>query len=384
MKSENQSPAPLSSRLSRRTFFSQCSAAAGKVASSAVAAPLVIAAELDGAIGKKLRLGLLGVGQQGLKWAGAILENQGLSLAGWYDPDLNQMEKAAGMLERRGFNLPKAASSENCIWENPEIDAVIIASPSHLHFRQILKSIENGQHVLAEKPLGMSSAEFNEIQSLLQVNEKVVLMSAFSRRYSGHRRALLEWLKAEPLGRMLGVDVCWNQPQGPRQGWHGWMMDVARTGDWVAEHGDQIWDMLFELRPGMLPAVVKAVRKAGRDQPSRYFSAVLEYSDGVMTYIRHSLLPGGNFQSPGLSFLIQYEKGMVDLMSGRISGQIKPGTPKFEIDRAEDELNAMLIAFNSRIHAKPIEITVANSDELQRYHNILQLRNEISERFLEL
>ena len=61
------------------------------------------------------------------------------------------------------------------------------------------------------------------------------------------------------------------------------------------------------------------------------------------------MLPGGNFQSPGLSFLVQYEQGMVDLIQGRVSASeaIKRTAPVFSSDH--DELHAMLSVFAARI-----------------------------------
>ena len=121
MPPDQSHPAPLAARLTRRSFLGQCSSAAGKVASGVVAAPLVIQTELEAAlVKKKLRIGLLGVGNQGLRWAETILTSAETELVSWFDPDASQIDKAAGLLRKKGLHLPSLYLSQHC-WKMPRL-----------------------------------------------------------------------------------------------------------------------------------------------------------------------------------------------------------------------------------------------------------------------
>lgn len=385
MPPDQSHPAPLAARLTRRLFLGQCSSAAGKVASGVVAAPLVIQAELEAAlVKKKLRIGLLGVGNQGLRWAETILTSAETELVSWFDPDASQIDKAAGLLRKKGLAAPAFALSESTLLENAEIDTVVVASPSHLHFAQIMRAIECGKHVLTEKPVGFTNEEISLIEKKLGETDKTVFMTAWNRRYSPERQALINWLKTSPMGKLLDMQICWNQPQGPPQGRNGWMLETTATGDWVAEHGDHVWDLLFELRPEMNPKVVKAVRSAQKERTSWFFSVVLDWSDGSLAHFRHSMLPNSGFLAPGLSFLIQFENGVVDLMTGRISSSNKINIPKFEFRSEKNEMQSMLDVFFGRISGLETLRQTENRAELARARQILGLRSSITEQFVDL
>jgi predicted dehydrogenase len=378
MQPDHPQPPPLTHRLSRRSFLGQCSAAAGKVASSAVAAPLVIQAELEAALPRnKLAVGLIGVGQHGLKWAQSITESPDIKLSAWFDPDPAQIDKASSLLRKKNITPPKFASIENEIFDCAHIDALIIASPSQFHFRHISQAIHAGKHVVAEKPLGMNQEELAEIENLLAKNEKIALLTAWTRRYFEPRKDLIQWLKTTQPGKMIEMQVCWNQPQGPQQGHGGWMLDRAAMGDWLAEHGDHIWDLLLEIRPDSVPSVVKSIRSGHLDRPSRYFSVVLDWPDGCIAHVRHNMIGSSGFQSPGLSFNIQFENALVDLITGRIASAAKFNNQSFEFKCERNEMQSILGELLARIQRPSHLISMDNQAEIERSRQILDLRNNI-------
>jgi len=56
----------------------------------------------------------------------------------------------------------KAISSPEEAYSDPEIDAIIVATPTGEHYGQILASLEAGKAVLTEKPLGKGIEEIDE------------------------------------------------------------------------------------------------------------------------------------------------------------------------------------------------------------------------------
>ena len=56
-----------------------------------------------------------------------------------------------------------------------DIDAVYIASPNYLHAYQAIKAMENGKHVLVEKPAALSREEFDSMTACAKKNGVVLL-----------------------------------------------------------------------------------------------------------------------------------------------------------------------------------------------------------------
>jgi predicted dehydrogenase len=60
--------------------------------------------------------------------------------------------------------------------ENPDIDAVVLATPVRLHFEQARQALENGKHVLVEKPFTTSLREAAELTRLAELNERILMV----------------------------------------------------------------------------------------------------------------------------------------------------------------------------------------------------------------
>ena len=52
------------------------------------------------------------------------------------------------------------------VLEDPDVDAVVIATPVYTHFYLAARSLEAGKHTFVEKPLAASSAEAEELVRL--------------------------------------------------------------------------------------------------------------------------------------------------------------------------------------------------------------------------
>lgn len=63
----------------------------------------------------------------------------------------------------RLFGIPKAYGSYAELLADPEIEAVYIPLPNHLHVPWSLRAAQSGKHVLCEKPLGVNAAELGAL-----------------------------------------------------------------------------------------------------------------------------------------------------------------------------------------------------------------------------
>lgn len=92
------------------------------------------------------------------------------------------------------------------IVNDPEIHAVAIATPVHLHFELAKKAMEAGKHVLIEKPMASSVDECAQLKKLAEKN-KLTLMVGHTFLYSQTVRRIKEIIKSGDLGKLLYISA---------------------------------------------------------------------------------------------------------------------------------------------------------------------------------
>lgn len=93
----------------------------------------------------------------------------------------------------------------NDIITNPEIDAVVIATPVFTHFSLAKQALENGKHVLLEKPMA-SSVEECETLIELAAKKKLTLMVDHTFLYTGAVEKIKETIDAGDIGNVKYID----------------------------------------------------------------------------------------------------------------------------------------------------------------------------------
>lgn len=94
------------------------------------------------------------------------------------------------------------------------IDAVIIASPTALHFEHLKLAIAAGKHIFCEKPIDLSIENVKEIKSLLDANP-VKFMVGFNRRYDPNVLKIKKELNEGRLGALQSVKIISRDPGPP-------------------------------------------------------------------------------------------------------------------------------------------------------------------------
>src|SRR6266850_573151 len=73
------------------------------------------------------------------------------------------------------FSRTQAAESIETVLSDPEIHAVVIATPADSHYQLTKQFLEAGKHVLVEKPLARSTVEADELSELAAKTGKVLM-----------------------------------------------------------------------------------------------------------------------------------------------------------------------------------------------------------------
>ncbi|MDA0337068.1 MAG: Gfo/Idh/MocA family oxidoreductase [bacterium] len=175
-----------------------------------------------------LRVGLIGVGGvcRAVHYPG-FSRIPGVDIAALCDPD------AALLAQRREEWGVAATASDVDEFLRHDLDAVVIATPNHLHRRLIEKVLAAGCHVLCEKPLGMDLAETIAIYRLASASGRRH-MTAFTYRFVPGMTYLKHLVDSGALGVVRHARVQRLQDWGEKA--IGWRQYRAQAG--LGELGD--------------------------------------------------------------------------------------------------------------------------------------------------
>lgn len=128
---------------------------------------------------------------------------------------------------RSEWGISKTSTEWESICADPEIDAVIIATPNDTHRPIALAAIRAGKHVMCEKPLGLNAGEVREMHRAAR-QAGVVNMAAFTYRFAPAMRYMKHLVASGALGQPRHFRsqrfLDW-----PESSW-GWRQYRARAG----------------------------------------------------------------------------------------------------------------------------------------------------------
>jgi predicted dehydrogenase len=168
-----------------------------------------------------MRVALFGTGWITRFHARAVLDHPGSELvaaANWREESLARLAET--------FDIPRTTTRWEDLAEDPDVDAVVIATPNALHAPQTIACLRTGKHVLVEKPMAATLAEAEAMLEAARASEGR-LMVAHCWRFHDDVRAMRDRVAAGAFGRVVktrgyGVHVQW----GPS----GWFTDPALAG----------------------------------------------------------------------------------------------------------------------------------------------------------
>ncbi|WP_150270170.1 Gfo/Idh/MocA family protein [Paenibacillus tepidiphilus] len=102
------------------------------------------------------------------------------------------------------FGIDKAYGSYEELLADPEIDAVYIPLPNHLHREWVIRAAEAGKHVLCEKPIALSSSEALEMTEACR-QAGVHLAEAYMYRHHPRIAQLQEIIARGDIGELRSI-----------------------------------------------------------------------------------------------------------------------------------------------------------------------------------
>ena len=181
------------------------------------------------------------------------------------------------------FGFAYAASSDDEILNDPNINTIAILTRHDMHADLVVKALTAGKHVFVEKPLAINSDQLSVISDQLLNTEHCLLLTGFNRRFSPLARELHSFLvsRTEPLHMHYRINAGYIPL-------NHWVHDPTQGGGRIIGEGCHFVDFLTFLA-GSAPVSVTAhaLPDAGKyheDNVSMTFTFA-DGSVGVVDYL---------------------------------------------------------------------------------------------------
>ncbi|WP_026961607.1 Gfo/Idh/MocA family oxidoreductase [Alicyclobacillus herbarius] len=223
---------------------------------------------------RRVRVGIAGLGTATRQMLPAILRHPMVELSA--AASIHEEERSAFS---RDFKVPTYHDIGQ-LCERPDIDAVYISTPSHLHKDHVLIALRYGKHVLVEKPLTTELEAGLAVASAADESGCVVLVG-HSHSYDPPIQAMRDVIQSGRLGPLRMVHTwCYNdwlyRPRLDEE------LDTAQGGGVTMRQGAHQFDILRYLAGGRVRSVRAQVGRWDSSRPTEGAHVVfLEFENGV-------------------------------------------------------------------------------------------------------
>ena len=214
------------------------------------------------------------------------------------------LEKAEDFKSRFGFQ--KAYGSYQELLDDPQVEAVYIPLPNHLHCQWTIKALQAGKHVLCEKPLGANEEEAKQMFAAARENG-VYLMEAFAYQHSPYIAAVAEAVGSGVIGQVRYMESAFlTSDYNPT--------NIRMRRDAL---GGTTYDLgvysasLTQRIMGKEPQTVQAVATFSPDHIDLLCTAILQYEDGATAKVESGMVLATEKDSSAHRFQIHGTLGSI-------------------------------------------------------------------------
>jgi len=174
----------------------------------------------------KLKLGLLGSGFAATFHAMALKEIGDVDVVSVGSATQSHAERFA-----KRWNIPNAYYGEEAIQRvasDPDVDAIDVTLPNHLHLEAVVAGAENGKNVIVEKPLARNK---KEAKDMLAAVEKHGVLHGYAedQLFAPQVERAVEMIRKGAIGKIL-----WIRSREAHMGPHSaWFWDPSLAGGGV-------------------------------------------------------------------------------------------------------------------------------------------------------
>ena len=280
------------------------------------------------------------------------------------------------------WDIPQAFGSYEAMLDSDAVDAVYISLPNHLHAEWSIKAMQNGKHVLCEKPFALTVEDVDRVRAVSE-ETGMAIAEAFMYRHHPQTKMAGEIVRSGALGEVTAVRGVFNFKMGSRE-------NVRLVPEWG---GGSLWDVgcypvsMAQYLLGGAPQWVFGDQWLGEEGVDEVFTGQMHYEGGRMAQFscgfrtpEHAFVEvlGSNGrliinepfkpQLSGNDFLFENEDGQVeevaapqmDLYLGEVedlqAAILDGAEPYLSLDETRDHVRTLLALYESAGSNSPVRL----------------------------
>jgi predicted dehydrogenase len=251
----------------------------------------------------KVRVGIVGLGGQGLAYADLVADGRirNMAVGATFDVDL-----AKEQVSKSKYPGVPFYSEYGDLLQSGDVDAVIICVPHYLHPELGIAALKHDLHVLIEKPAGVYTKQVSELNAVAASKPGLTFAIMFNQRLNPLYREIKEILSSGQIGEIRHISwiiTTWWRPQVyyDQSEWRGtWGGEGGGVLVNQAPHQLDLWQWICGVPQSVYAKVAYGFRRniAVEDE----VTALVDYgggATGVFVTATHDLVGTDRFEILG-------------------------------------------------------------------------------------
>lgn len=211
-------------------------------------------------------------------------------MAGWHNQSIKKdvpefevvgaydiRDEAKEKIKEKGLRLYQSPEE---IYNDKEIDLVLVATPNDSHKPYVISALQAGKNVICEKPVTLSASMLEEMMQAAKDAGKLFTVHQ-NRRWDRDYLIVKKILKDGILNKPYIIE---SRVQGSRQALHGWRGYKVNGGGMVYDWGIHLLDQMLDLIPEKVVSVSAHLHNVFAPEVDDNFITTIRFENGL-TYL---------------------------------------------------------------------------------------------------
>ncbi len=244
----------------------------------------------------EIRIGFAGVGRMGEQLFDRIMHNPNAKIIALHEKNI---ERAKEILSRYSLSEKLLVKNYDDLLKNPEINAVVLATPNTFHGPQSIAALEAGRHIFCEKPAATRFEDFLRQVELDNANPGLTTFIDYILYFDEMKNLLHQMVKRGAFGEIVRIQVNYRHPVNIK-GDKVWKLKKEIVGDGIGMGPiHAIFVTLWHMEQDE-PVAVHAAAMGAKVRPfevAPIWNIMIEFKSGAVGFIQGNIDSGNRYDA---------------------------------------------------------------------------------------